>query len=373
MAATQPEKKATREGYGDALLALGKKRKDVVVLDADLSGSTQTKKFAKEFPDRFINVGVAEQNLVGTAAGFALSGQLPFASSFAMFLSGRAWEIVRNSVAYPGLNVKLVATHGGITVGEDGASHQCIEDFATMRAIPGMRVIVPADYDETLQIIEAIAASEGPVYVRCGRAKTPMLSHAAGYRFQIGKGELRRDGKDVTFVACGPLVHEADQAAETLAARGIDAAVINMASLKPIDDALILKYARKTGAIVTAEEHNVIGGLGSAVTDLTSTSFPVPVPRHGMLDTFGQSGTGEALLDHYGLRASELVKLAEKAVKLKAAPVKKNTAKAEKKPKKADKKSAKKPAKKAKKSGSKKKPAKKAKAKAKKPAKKKRK
>ena len=277
-----------------------------------------TKKFAAEFPDRFINVGVAEQNLVGTAAGFALSGQLVFASSFAMFLSGRAWEIVRNSVAYPGLNVKLVATHGGITVGEDGASHQCIEDFATMRAIPGMSVIVPADYEETLEVVEAIAENDGPVYVRCGRAKMPRLKHAPEHRFQIGKGELRRDGADVTLIACGPLVHEADLAAEELERKGIDAAVINMASLKPIDEDLVLQYAKKTGAIVTAEEHNVIGGLGSAVTDLTSARHPVPVLRHGMLDTFGQSGKGDALLDHYKLRASELVNLAQQVLELKA-------------------------------------------------------
>lgn len=310
----QPQKKATREGYGDALAALGEKRQDVVVLDADLSGSTQTAKFAKQFPERFFNVGVAEQNLVGTAAGFALSGHLTFASSFAMFLSGRAWEIVRNSVAYPGLNVKLVATHGGITVGEDGASHQCIEDFATMRVIPGMRVIVPADYSETLQVIEAIAEYEGPVYVRCGRSKIPVLDHADDYRFQIGKGEVRREGKDVTLIACGPLVGEADQAAEQLAAEGIEATVINMATLKPIDADLIAEYAERTGAIVTAEEHNVIGGLGSAVTDVTAERCPVPVLRHGLLDQFGQSGDGELLMDHYKLRAVELVRLAKEAV-----------------------------------------------------------
>ncbi len=311
------EKKATREAYGAALLALGRQREDLVVLDADLSGSTQTGAFAKEFPHRFFNVGVAEQNLVGTAAGFALSGHLTFASSFAMFLSGRAWEIVRNSVAYPGLNVKLVSTHGGVTVGEDGASHQCIEDFGTMRVIPGMRVIVPADYPETVQVIETIAAAKGPFYVRCGRAKVPVLAHAPSYRFQVGKGETRREGRDVAIIACGPLVYEADLAAAELAREGIEATVINMASLKPIDVDLILQCARATGAIVTAEEHNIIGGLGSAVAEVTAQGAPVPVLRHGMLDEFGQSGDGDALLDHYKLRSAELVRLCKQAIALK--------------------------------------------------------
>ncbi len=308
------EKKATRDGYGDALAELGRERTDIVVLDADLSESTKTVKFSKEFPDRFFNVGVAEQNLAGMAAGFALSGLTPFASSFAMFLSGRAWEIVRNSIAYPGLNVKLVASHAGITVGEDGASHQCIEDIATMRAIPGMRVIVPSDYTETKQIIRRVAEIKGPCYVRCGRAALPVLERPASYQFREGKGELRRDGKDVTIIACGPLVTEADQAAVQLASAGIDAAVINMSSIKPIDAELIIQYAKKTGAIVTAEEHNVIGGLGSAVTEVVTSEYPVPVIRHGMLDSFGQSGPSDKLMDYYKLRAEHLVELCRQVI-----------------------------------------------------------
>ncbi len=310
-------KKATRDGYGEALVELGKGRQDIVVLDADLSESTRTSKFAHEFPARFINVGVAEQNLVGIAAGLSLSGLTPFASSFAMFLSGRAWEIVRNSVAYPELNVKLVSSHGGITVGEDGASHQCIEDFAVMRAIPGMRVIVPSDFTEIKQIIHCIAAFKGPVYVRCSRASVPVLVRPDSYQFTLGKGELRRTGKDVTIIACGPLVCEADAAAEKLSADGIDAAVINMASLKPIDSEMILEHAKKTGAIVTAEEHNIIGGLGSAVAEVVSESFPVPVLRIGMRDVFGQSGTSDELMDFYKLRSGDIVDMCKKAVLLK--------------------------------------------------------
>ncbi len=298
-------------------MELGRERQDVVVLDADLSGSTKTSKFRGEFPDRFINVGVAEQNLVGIAAGLALSGMTPFASSFAMFLSGRAWEIVRNSVVYPGLNVKLVASHGGVTVGEDGASHQCIEDFSTMRTIPEMRVVVPADFTETKMAVHAAAELQGPLYMRCGRSKVPVLEHKKNYKFQIGKGELRRDGKDVTIIACGVLVHEADVAAERLAKQGIDAAVINMASIKPLDAAMVLRLAKKTGCIVTAEEHNIIGGLGSAVTEAVTEKYPVPVLRMGMPDKFGQSGDAEELLDHYKLRAKDIVATAKKAVKLK--------------------------------------------------------
>ncbi|MBI3396132.1 MAG: transketolase family protein [Spirochaetia bacterium] len=311
------EKKATRDGYGDALVELGKSRADVVVLDADLSESTKTSKFAKAFPDRFFNVGVAEQNLTGVAAGFALSGMTPFVSSFAMFLSGRAWEIVRNSIAYPELNVKLVASHAGITVGEDGASHQCIEDIATMRVIPNMRVFVPSDFEETKQIIHRAAEIKGPVYVRCGRANLPVLERAPGYRFQEGKGELRRDGKDVTIIAAGPLVCEADDAAKLLEKDGINAAVINMSSIKPIDADLILSYAKKTGAIVTAEEHNVMGGLGSAVCEVTSGGAPVPVLRIGMQDTFGQSGHADKLMDYYKMRAVDIAAKCKEAIALK--------------------------------------------------------
>ncbi|HQI19050.1 MAG TPA: transketolase family protein [Leptospiraceae bacterium] len=310
-------KKATRDGYGEALAELGKTRPEVVVLDADLSESTRTHKFARAYPDRFFNVGVAEQNLVGMAAGLSLSGLVPFASSFAMFLSGRAWEIVRNSVAYPGLNVKLVASHGGITVGEDGASHQCIEDFAVMRAIPKMRVFVPSDFTEAKQMIAAVAAMKGPCYIRVSRAATPVLSRPPSYKFQEGKGELRRDGKDVTIIACGVMVAEADLAAEKLAKQGIQAAVINMASIKPIDEKLVLAYAKKTGAIVTSEEHNVIGGLGSAVAEVISENQPCVVLRNGMQDEFGQSGEAGALMDFFKMRSDDLVRMCKKAISLK--------------------------------------------------------
>jgi transketolase len=310
-------KKATRDAYGDALVELGKEQNNIVVLDADLSGSTKTSKFAREFPERFYNAGVAEQNLVGMAAGFALSGLTPFVSSFAMFLSGRAWEIVRNSIAYPKLNVKLVASHGGITVGEDGASHQCIEDISIMRTIPDMKVILPSDYTETVQVIKRIAEIEGPVYVRTGRSAVPVLNRPDNYTFKEGVGELRRAGSDVTIIAAGIMVYEAELAAEQLESKGISAAVINMASIKPLDDELILEWARKTGAIVTAEEHSIIGGLGSAVAELISENYPVPVLRLGIRDVFGQSGKANTLLDHYKLRAEEIVNLAQKAVSMK--------------------------------------------------------
>lgn len=312
------DKIATRQAYGEALLELGREHKNIVVLDADLSGSTMTKHFAGEFPDRFFNVGVAEQNLVGMAAGFALSGLVPFASSFAMFLSGRAWEIIRNSVAYPRTNVKLVASHAGITVGEDGASHQCIEDIATMRVIPGMHVFVPADYHETKQIIRRAYEIDGPVYVRCGRSALPVLKHKKSYQFREGKGEVLMDGTDVSIVACGAMVSEAVLAAEQLAQKDVSAAVINMASVKPIDVALLKKYATKTGCVVTVEEHNVLGGLGAAVAEALGETKPVPIVRLGMQDSFGQSGTAESLMDHYGLRARGIVKGVQRALKIKA-------------------------------------------------------
>lgn len=312
------EKKATRDAYGDALIELGESRSDIVVLDADLSGSTRTNKFAAKHPDRFYNVGVAEQNLVGMAAGFALSGLVPFASSFAMFLSGRAWEVVRNTVAYPKANVKLVATHGGITVGEDGASHQCIEDFSIMRTIADMKVIVPSDYEETKQVIHTIAGMEGPVYVRLGRSGVPVIHQEGSYTFQIGKGELRRDGTDVTLIACGIMTSAAESAADILKNEGIDAAVINMASIKPIDENMLIEYARKTGAMVTAEEHSIIGGLGSAVAEVISSSHPVPVIRVGVEDKFGQSGKAGELLEYYGLTAENIAAKAKEAIRLKS-------------------------------------------------------
>ncbi len=311
------DKKATRDAYGEALAELGALREDIVVLDADLSGSTKTAEFRKKFPDRFFNVGVAEQNLVGHAAGLALAGFTPFASSFAMFLSGRAWEIVRNSIVYPQLNVKLVASHGGVTVGEDGASHQCIEDFATMRVIPEMTVICPSDYNETKQVIHRIAEFRGPVYVRVGRPAIPLI-HRDEYTFQIGKAERLAEGRDVCIIACGILVGEAIQAVEILRSEGISASLLNMATIKPIDKEAILGEAQNCKAIVTAEEHNVIGGLGSAVSEFLSEEFPVPIIKLGMKDTFGRSGTWSSLLDYFGLRAKNIVEHAKLALKKKS-------------------------------------------------------
>lgn len=304
--------KATRDGYGDALAELGAEKSDVIVLDADLSGSTKTNVFKKKFPERFINVGVAEQNLVGHAAGLALTGYTPFASSFAMFLSGRAWEVVRNSVAYPKLNVKLVASHGGITVGEDGASHQCIEDFGIMRVIPEMVVICPSDYEETKQVVRKIYEYKGPVYVRVGRPNIPILSRPSDYHFEIGKAEVRRRGNKAVIIACGVMVTEADTAAEMLAAKGIEVSVINMATIKPIDEKAILEEAKKTGLVITCEEHNIKGGLGSAVSEYLSEVHPTKVIRMGMKDEFGKSGTWQALMDYFGLRAKNIVETVEK-------------------------------------------------------------
>ncbi|EQA36688.1 transketolase, pyridine binding domain protein [Leptospira inadai serovar Lyme str. 10] len=310
------DQKATRDGYGDALHELGAERKDIVVLDADLSGSTKTNKFAKAYPDRFFNIGVAEQNLVGHAAGLALAGYVPFASSFAMFLSGRAWEVVRNSIAYPFLNVKLVASHGGITVGEDGASHQCIEDFGTMRVIPEMVVICPSDYNETKQVIRAITEYKGPVYVRVGRPNVPLIERE-NYKFEIGKAEVIREGKDVLIIANGVLVNEAMIAVKELESSGIQATLLNMATIKPIDKDAILKYAKVCGVVVTCEEHNVVGGLGSAVSEFLSEEYPVRILKLGMKDTFGKSGTWSGLLDYFGLRSKNIVELARKAIQLK--------------------------------------------------------
>lgn len=313
---TNSELKATRDAYGEALAELGSENDRVVVLDADLSGSTKTSVFKKKFPERFFNMGVAEQNLVGHAAGMALTGLIPFASSFAMFLAGRAWEVVRNSVAYPNLNVKLVASHGGITLGEDGASHQIIEDFAIMRVIPGMTVICPADFNETRLVIKKIAEYKGPVYVRVGRPPIPLIQRE-NYQFEIGKGELLSEGKDVLIVACGLLVGESIKAIEALRLKGISVTLINMATIKPIDNALILKHAKICRAVVTCEEHSIIGGLGSAVSELLAEEFPVPVLKLGMKDVFGKSGTWGELLDYFGLRSDKIEALAEKAVKMK--------------------------------------------------------
>ncbi|MBT6844022.1 MAG: transketolase family protein [Candidatus Melainabacteria bacterium] len=299
---------ATREAYGKALKELGDKNPNVVVLDADLSGSTQTKHFAKAHPDRFFNMGIAEMNMIGTAAGLARMGKIPFASSFAMFAAGRAWEFVRNSVAHNHLNVKVCATHAGLTVGEDGASHQIIEDVAIMRVIPTMTVIVPADAIEAYQAIYAIAEYDGPVYARLGRAKVPVVFDE-NYRFEIGKAATLVEGGDVSLIACGVMVYRAIEAAKELEKQGIRAEVINMATIKPLDNAAIIKTASKTGRVITLEEHNVIGGLGDAVASVLAEEHNSNVifKRMGIEDKFGQSGDGMALLDHYGLAVSDIV------------------------------------------------------------------
>lgn len=296
---------ATRDAYGDALVILGKKRKDVVVLDADLSGSTKTGKFAKAFPERFFNIGIAEQDMIGTAAGLSIAGKLPFASTFAVFATGRAWEQVRQSVCYPNLNVKIVASHAGITVGEDGGSHQSVEDIALMRVLPNMTVIVPADGPETLQAIEAVAELKGPCYVRVGRNKVPTL-FGDDYAFKIGKAHVFSTGRDAAIIATGLMVAEALSARDILKHEGIDAGVINMSTIKPIDAAAIIAAAKHCGAIVTAEEHSIMGGLGGAVAEVLAESAPVPLVRIGVKDTFGTSGDQEGLLKHYGMSADDI-------------------------------------------------------------------
>ena len=310
------EKVATRDAYGDALVSLGKKRNDVVVLDVDLSGSTKTSKFAKVFPDRFFNIGIAEQDMMGTAAGLAIGGKLPFVSTFAVFATGRAWEQVRQSICYPNLNVKIVASHSGVTVGEDGGSHQSVEDIAVMRVIPHMTVIVPADGPETLQAIEAAAEYKGPCYVRVGRNKVPTL-FCADYKFKIGKAHVFNEGKDAAIIATGIMVAEALKARDLLKAEGIDAGVIDMSTIKPLDADAVLAAAKRCGAIVTAEEHSIIGGLGGAVAEALAESVPVPMVRIGIKDTFGTSGDQEALLKHYGLSAGDLATAVKEVIKKK--------------------------------------------------------
>ena len=288
------EKIATRAAYGKALVELADQEPDLVVLDADLSGSTMTKDFSKAHPDRFFNMGIAEGNMVGVAAGLAACGKKPFVNSFAMFSAGRAWEQVRNSVAYPGLNVKVIGSHGGLSVGEDGATHQCIEDLAIMRAIPNMTVLCPCDGNEMRAAVKALLAYEGPAYMRLGRLAVETVTDSLeGYEFQIGKGVLVREGDDVTVVAVGMNVQMALQAADILAEEGISVRVIDMHTIKPLDEEIILAAARETGCIVTTEEGNVIGGLGSAVAEYLSTACPVPVIRHGVEDEFGRSGAAQ--------------------------------------------------------------------------------
>lgn len=299
MAEDVKKKIATRESYGNALVEVGAEYPNLVVLDADLAAATKTGVFKKAYPDRHIDCGIAECNMVGIAAGLATMGKIPFVSSFAMFAAGRAFEQVRNSVGYPHLNVKIGATHAGITVGEDGASHQCNEDLALMRTIPGMVVMCPADDIEAKAAVKAAAAYEGPVYMRFGRAACPVINDTPDYKFEIGKGTIVREGKDVTIVATGICVGNALEAAEMLAADGISAEVINICTIKPLDEELILKSAKKTGKVVTAEEHSVIGGLGSAVCDALCKSYPTPVKKIGMQDVFGESGSAAALVEKY--------------------------------------------------------------------------
>ena len=311
------DKKATREAYGTALAELGEKY-DFLVLDADLAAATKTGMFKKKFPERFFDCGIAEGNMMSVAAGIATTGKLVFASTFAMFAAGRAFEQVRNSIGYPHLNVKIGATHAGITVGEDGATHQCNEDIALMRTIPGMTVICPADANEAYRAVEAAILTEGPMYLRFGRYAVPdVTSDLPGYRFEIGKGVTLREGKDVTIVATGYPVHLALAAADILAGEGISAEVINIHTIKPLDAELITASARRTGAVVTAEEHSVIGGLGGAVCEALAASCPVPVLRVGVQDMFGRSGKVPELLEIYGITAESIADKARAAIRLK--------------------------------------------------------
>ena len=302
------KKMATREGYGKGLVALGAEHDDIVVLDADLAGSTKTGMFAKAYPERHFNCGIAEADMMSVAAGLAASGFTPFASSFAMFASGRAYEQIRNSIGYPGLNVKVGATHGGMSVGEDGASHQCCEDFALMRSIPGMVVICPADGVEAEAATKAAYEYDGPVYLRFGRLAVPVF-HEEGFTFRIGKGEVMREGTDIAIIANGLMVYEAIQAGEELAKEGINARIINMSTVKPLDEEMVLKAAMECGKIITCEEHSVVGGLGEAVCSFLSENHPTPVRRIGVNDEFGCSGPAHEVLEKFGLCASNIVKV----------------------------------------------------------------
>ncbi len=297
---------ATRDAYGITLAMLGRKNPDIVVLDADLSCSTKTSVFAKAFPERFFNMGISEQDMIGTAAGLALTGKIPFASTFAIFAAGRAWEQVRQTVCYSNANVKIVATHGGITVGEDGATHQALEDIALMRVIPGITVIVPADAYETAQSIVAASEYPGPVYIRLGRAKVSSVM-PEDYRFQIGRAYIFKLGRDVNIVANGIMVAEALKASDVLNKEGIDTGVINLSTVKPIDEEVLLKIAKSSKLIVTAEEHSIIGGLGSAVAEFISENYPVQIKRIGVRDSFGCSGSWKELLEFYGLTSQNII------------------------------------------------------------------
>ena len=307
-------KKATREGYGDGLVEIGKEFDNLVVLDADLAEATKTCVFKKEFPERHIDCGIAECNMMGVAAGLAATGKVPFAISFAMFSAGRAFEQVRNSIGYPHLNVKIGATHAGISVGEDGATHQCNEDIALMRTIPGMVILNPSDYIEAKAAVRAAYEYDGPCYLRFGRLAVPVINDNADYRFEIGKGVTLREGKDVTIIATGLTVSGALEAAVRLAADGIEAKIINMHTIKPLDEELVIAAAKETGKIVTVEEHSVIGGLGSAVCDVLSENYPTPVKKLGVYDRYGESGPAVELVKKYGLDADGIYEAVKKFV-----------------------------------------------------------
>lgn len=314
------KKMATREGYGRGLVALGAEHEDIVALDADLAGSTKTGMFAKAYPDRHFNCGIAEADMMCVAAGFAANGFVPFASSFAMFAAGRAFEQIRNSIGYPHLNVKIGASHGGLSVGEDGATHQCIEDLAIMRAIPNMTVLCPCDGNEMKQAVKALLAYDGPAYLRLGRlAVETVTDQVEGYEFQIGKGVLLRDGQDVTVVAVGMMVQMALTAADILAEEGISVRVIDMHTIKPLDTEILLAAARDTGCIVTSEEANIVGGLGSAVSEYLTSVCPVPVIRHGVEDEFGRSGAAQKVLEAYHLTPAGIADKVRQALTLKQA------------------------------------------------------
>lgn len=310
-------KKATRESYGEALRDLAEEYKDLVVLDADLAAATKTGIFKKAYPDRFFDCGIAEANMMGVAAGLAACGKIPFASTFAMFAAGRAFEIVRNSIGYPHLNVKIGATHAGISVGEDGATHQCNEDIALMRTIPGMTIINPCDDVEARAAVKAALDFNGPVYMRFGRLAAPVINDSASYKFELGKGVTMKDGSDITIVATGLMVNEALEAAKSLETEGISVRVVNVHTIKPLDKELICKCAKETGVIVTAEEHSVIGGLGSAVAEAVTECCPVPIVKVGVNDEFGYSGPAVELLKKFGLSAENIANKAREAVALK--------------------------------------------------------
>lgn len=312
------EKIATRSAYGETLVELGARYPELVVLDADLAGATKSKDFLKAYPERFLDMGIAECNMMVVAAGLATCGKKPFASTFAMFATGRAFEQVRNSVVYPHLNVKVVGSHGGLSVGEDGATHQCCEDFATMRSLPGMTVVCPCDACEMKQAVEALIEYDGPAYLRLGRLAVETVTDTVpGYRFELGKGAVLRNGGDVTIIATGMMVQMALKAADQLQAEGISARVIDMHTIKPLDEELVLKAARETGAIVTSEEHNIIGGLGEAVCGYLSGVCPVPVVRHGVNDQFGRSGKAQLVLEAYGLTPEGIAAKAKAALSMK--------------------------------------------------------